>query len=219
MQSRTLGSMAGHRLPALPGRIRADAQGASCRRSQCHLAVPRLTGGEFGEGTTFSLSVSQAETITALVGAFFPLAHQRSGVVYGNRNPWDASDFVGRVINSLSALPYAAATEALERLIANPALGSYRDTLAHALAQQRTRRRDAEYHRPNWDEAAAGFANGPPANVADLCALTVSQLEDIAAHIRSANTDIYKQFWNLIRGRARRPRARKKPAGMPSSIC
>ena len=30
-----------------------------------------------------------------------------------------------------SALPYAAATEALERLIANPALGSYRDSLSH----------------------------------------------------------------------------------------
>jgi hypothetical protein len=156
-----------------------------------------LTGREFGEGATFPLSVSQAETITALVGALFPAGHQRSGVMHGNRNPWDATDFVGRVINSLSALPHAAATEALERLIANPALGSYRDTLAHALARQRTRRRDAEYHRPNWDEAVAGFANGPPANVADLCALAVAQLEDIAVHIRSANTDIYKQFWNL----------------------
>ena len=41
--------------------------------------------------------------------------------MHGNRNPWDAADFVGRVINSLSALPHAAATEALERLIANPA--------------------------------------------------------------------------------------------------
>ncbi len=117
--------------------------------------------------------------------------------MHGNRNPWDAADFIGRVINSLSASPHAAATEALERLIANPSLGSYRDILGHALAQQRTRRRDAEYHRPTWDEAVAGFANGSPANVGDLCALTVSQLEDIAVHIRSAPTDIYKQFWNL----------------------
>ena len=153
-----------------------------------------LTRSEFGKGPIFPLTVSQAETITAVVGAFFPLAHRPSGVTHGNRNPWEAADFVQRVINSLAASPHAAATEALERLVVNPTLGSYRDTLAHALAQQRTRRRDAEYHRPNWDEAAAGFANGPPANVADLCALTVAQLEDIAVHIRSANTDIYKQF-------------------------
>ena len=156
-----------------------------------------LTGGGFGQGPTFSLTISQAETITALVGAWFPVAHHPSDVMHGNRNPWDATDFVHRAINSLAALPHADATEALERLIANPGIGSYRDTLAHALAQQRTRRRDAEYHRPNWDEAAAGFANGPPANVADLFALTVSQLEDIAVNIRSANTDIHKQFWNL----------------------
>jgi len=156
-----------------------------------------LTRGEYGESPTFPLTIAQEETIIALAGGLFPVALHPSNVMHGNTNPWDAADFVHRMINSLSALPHAAATEALERLIANPVLGSYRDTLGHALAQQRTRRRDAEYHRPNWDEATAGFANGPPANVADLCALTVSQLEDIAVHIRSANTDIYKQFWNL----------------------
>jgi hypothetical protein len=99
-----------------------------------------LTGGEFGKGPTFPLTVSQAETIIALMGALFPEAHHPSGVVQGNRNPWFATDFIRRVINSLSALLHAAATEALERLAADPDLSSYQDTLRHAVAQQRTRR-------------------------------------------------------------------------------
>ena len=175
--------------PMLKGRLAADRNAAWPLRD--------LTGGEHGQGPTFPLTIAQAESITALMGALFPEAHHSSGVMQGNRNPWDATDFIGRVINSLSALPHAAATEALERLAADPDLSSYQDTVRHALAQQRTRRRDAEYHRPNWDKSVAGFANGPPANVGDLCALAVAQLEDIAVHIRSANTDFYRQFWNL----------------------
>jgi hypothetical protein len=117
--------------------------------------------------------------------------------MHGNANAWDAADFVRSLINVLSASPATTASIALERLEADPTLVSYRDTIRHALAGQRTRRHDAEYHRPNWDEAVEGLTNRSPANVADLCALTAAQLDDIARHIRSANTDIYKQFWNV----------------------
>lgn len=158
-----------------------------------------LTGSDHGRSPSYPLTITQSETIVALIGALFPEAYYPAGVINGNTNAWDAAAFVRSLINGISALPSTAAGEALERLNANPALASYRDTIHHALAGQHTRRRDAEYHRPNWDEAAAGLANGAPANVGDLCALTVAQLEDIAIHIGSANTDIYKQFWNVDR--------------------
>ena len=160
-------------------------------------ALRDLTGAEFGHGPSYPLTLSQAEAIARVVGARFPQTNRLSGVVSGNTNAWDAADFVGSMISTLSASSTAAASDALERLEADPALISYGDAIRHALAMQRTRRRDAEYRRPNWDEAAASFANHEPANVADLCALTVAELEDIAVHIRSANTDIYKQFWNV----------------------
>ena len=86
----------------------------------------------------------------------------------GNTNAWDAADFVGSMISTLSASSTVAASEALERLEVGPALISYRDAIRHALATQRTRRRDAEYHWPNWDEAASSFANREPANVGEL---------------------------------------------------
>jgi hypothetical protein len=41
------------------------------------------------------------------------------------------------------------------------------------------------------------MANGAPATVADLHALLVAHLRDLAHRIARDNTDIYKQFWNV----------------------
>jgi hypothetical protein len=49
--------------------------------------------------------------------------------------------------------------------------------------------------------------NGPPANVPDLHALLAAHLEDVKQRIASANTDIYKWFWNEDRyGRIATPK-------------
>jgi hypothetical protein len=66
-----------------------------------------------------------------------------------------------------------------------------------ALANQRQRRRDNEYDRPDWPKTVAALANRAPATVADLHALLVAHLRDLAHCIARANTDIFKQFWNL----------------------
>jgi hypothetical protein len=166
-----------------------------------------LTGAEFGQTPTFPLTLSQAESIACVVGARFPRTDRSSGVMDGNTNAWDATDFVRSLINLLSVSSTDSASSALERLNADPTLTSYCDFIRHALATQRARRRDAEYHRPNWDQAIACVANRAPANAADLCALVVAELEDIAVHIRAANIDIYKQFWNVDQyGRLKVPR-------------
>ena len=166
-----------------------------------------LAGSGHGSTPSFPLTIAQAEMIASLVGASFPNAYSPSGGFNGNTNAWDAADFVRSLANMISAASTVAAGEALERLEGDPTLASYQDTVRHALAAQRTRCRDARYCRPNWDEAATAMANGSPANVADLCALAVAQLEDIAIHILSANTDIYKQFWNVDSyGRLTEPR-------------
>ena len=115
----------------------------------------------------------------------------------GDTNAWDASEHFRTLINRISASPSPAATEALERLEADPQLASYKPDLRFALATQRQRRRDAEYDRPDWPQTVAALANRAPATVADLHALLFAQLRDLAHHIARANTDTFKQFWNL----------------------
>ncbi len=166
-----------------------------------------LVGSDHGSTPSFPLTIAQAEVIASLVGASFPNAYSPSGTFNGNANAWDAADFVRSLVNMISTASTVAAGEALERLAGDPTLASYQDAIRHALAAQRARFRDARYCRPNWDDASTAMVDGSPANVADLCALAVAQLEDIAIHIRSANTDIYKQFWNVDSyGRLTEPR-------------
>lgn len=115
----------------------------------------------------------------------------------------------------LSASPSRAATEALERLTADSALASYRAHLLHALANQRQRRRDAEYDRPDWRETIVALENGRPATAADLHALLVAHLRVLKHRIARANADIFKGFRNLDK-HACRPPTRRKRAGIIS---
>jgi hypothetical protein len=62
----------------------------------------------------------------------------------------------------------------------------------HALANQRARRREAEYRQPDWSQTIQALKNTAPASASDLHALLVAHLEDARARISGSNTDIYK---------------------------
>ncbi len=142
------------------------------------------------------LTVEQRERIVLLVGQRFENAPHPSGGWSGNQNPWDASEFLQKMVNRISAESTAAATASLERLLSHEFMASYRDFILHALANQRARRRDAEFRQPDWLQTIATLSNGAPANAADLHALLFDTLIDISGLICHANNDIYKQFWN-----------------------
>jgi len=137
------------------------------------------------------------EFMARLTGSSFPSMPHPAGGWGGDRNPWDASEHFRTLINRISASASPAATEALKRLEADPQLSSYQADLRFALANQRQRRMDNEYDRPDWPQTIAALANRAPATVADLHALLVAQLRDLSQRIARANTDIFKQFWNL----------------------
>jgi len=137
------------------------------------------------------------EFLAQLTGTLYPDAPFPTDGWSGDRNPWDASDYFRRLMNAMSASSNAAATKALERLAADPQLGSYRPKILAALDHQRQRWRDTEYDRPDWTRTIAALGNRAPATVADLHALLVAQLHDLAHLIAKSNTDIFKQFWNI----------------------
>lgn len=143
------------------------------------------------------LPVPMLEFLARLTGRIFPNTPHPVGGWSADTNAWDAAEHFRTLINRISVLPNAAATEALQRLEADPQLSSYRPDLLFALANQRQRRRDTEYDRPDWPMTVAALANREPATVADFHALLVEQLRDLAHRIARTNTDIFKQFWNL----------------------
>jgi len=141
------------------------------------------------------LSVNQLEVIIKLAGEKFEnVSHPRSGWS-GDRNLWDASEFVQRLINLLSAESDLNAYLALKRLLDNVQLKEYHDHLRHARASQAIIRRQAEYFQPSWSETVEVLRGGKPANIADLHALILDCIETFKIEIRLSNTDTYKAFW------------------------
>jgi hypothetical protein len=144
----------------------------------------------------FAIKPSQRELFARIAASHFQNAGYPTGGWSGDENAWDAADYIGSLLNALSADKSAEATEALERLALDPAMETYVDSIKHALANQRARYREMIYKQPNWAETIATLSGGAPANVADLQALVVEDLREISKRIGTQNIDVYKDFWN-----------------------
>jgi hypothetical protein len=134
--------------------------------------------------------------IVGIVATRYPNAPYPFGSWSGNRHPWDAAEFVRKLINLLASHSSDEAYSALRTLCENSALESYRENILHATAEQATRRRDAEYEQPGWLRTVTSLNNGAPASRADFHALLLDTLCDAADRIANVNTNAYKRFWN-----------------------
>jgi predicted NACHT family NTPase len=150
-----------------------------------------------GQPQDTTLPIPVLEFMARLTGTVYPETPYPAEGSWGDKHPWDATEFCRRIINVISAMPSEAATGALVRLDMNPELASYKNQILFALANQRQRRRDADYDRPDWSQTVRALNNGSPATVADLYALLVAHLHDLKQRIERENTDTYKQFWNV----------------------
>ncbi len=105
-------------------------------------------------------------------------------------------ELVSRWTNELAAQSKEEARLELLRLSALPDLAPWLSGLHEASAAQAILQRDAHYRFPEPADVIETLAMGAPANVADLHAMLVDELNRLAADIASGDLDIYKQFWN-----------------------
>ena len=63
-------------------------------------------------------------------------------------------------------------------------------------------RRDAGYRHPDIEQVCQTLNGGTPANAADLAALLMDRLEELALDIRRGNTDDWRQYWNEPHGQS-----------------
>jgi hypothetical protein len=143
-----------------------------------------------------ALSLDQMAEIVYIFARHRSNCYPPVGSSHGDRDPSDAVAFVRSLIDHIASLSNEQATCVLTEMLACEDLNSDGEHIKHALASQRTRRRDAEYVQPNWQQTIAALFRDVPANAADLHALLLDQLRDMKQEIESSNTDIYKRFWN-----------------------
>ena len=108
----------------------------------------------------------------------------------------EGSDLVRDLINRLSASPNRTASEALEALDADDALRPWKQVIATARDSQQVVRRDSSYRHPTVEQVCATLAGSTPANAGDLAALLMYRLDELAARIRTGNTDDWLQYWS-----------------------
>ena len=139
------------------------------------------------------LPPSALETLIRLLGHTFGTYELKDGIV---DSPQLALQRIPALIQHLSASPELEATGALHRLAEDPALSAWRYHLLMANDQQATISRDNSYRRPELDQVRATLNNLEPANAADLAALTLDRLDELAKTTRHGDTNDWSQYWN-----------------------
>ena len=141
------------------------------------------------------LEIPTSELLIRLVGSYVGPDQwsDTSGLV---TTGMQASGLVNTLIQRLAASHDKDASDALDTLLADTALSRWHDVLLHAQDAQRVIRRDAGYQHPDIEQVCRTLHNGDPANAADLAALVMDRLREIAVQIRTGNTDDWRQYWN-----------------------
>ena len=103
---------------------------------------------------------------------------------------------VHKLIQCLAASPTKDASDALDHLLAEPTLSRWHDVLSQAQDAQRVTWRDASYRHPTIEQVCQTLNDGTPANAADLAALVVDRLDEIADRIRTNNANYWRPYWN-----------------------
>jgi len=107
----------------------------------------------------------------------------------------EAGRYVEELIFALAGNPDDDAVQVLMALQQRHDLRHWEESFNHALYDQRIARRKALFKPASVAQVCATLANLKPANAADLWALTVDHLKQLAREIRDSNTDDYEQYW------------------------
>ena len=104
---------------------------------------------------------------------------------------------IARLIERMASLPSPDAAEALQALSSEDVLRPWRSRLVDAGYRQNQLRREFSFRHCDIEQVLAVLDNRQPANVADLAALTMDYVREIAARIRDGCTSDWRQYWNV----------------------
>lgn len=117
----------------------------------------------------------------------------------------EAVNLVHRLIQQLASIQSPSATEALEKLLSDDKLRSWKQSLTDALHRQKLICREAGFSHPDVNQVFQTLSNKKPSNAADLSALTIDILTDLARNIRDGSTSDWRQYWHIENNKPQDP--------------
>lgn len=152
-----------------------------------------LDDGFDGIGNDYALSPASLGKLIELLSPHADF-ERRSGLVSATMRRGDS---VRSMVTRLGALATNEAARELARLLAMPALSKLRPTLESARHQLKLKQREGEFRFPPLASVARIIVNREPTSSADLAALTLDYLDQIADQICHDNDDGFSAFWNI----------------------
>ena len=138
--------------------------------------------------------IALLEFLISLLGSYIGPRQRLRGE--GDETTMQGFSLVHQLIHNLAASPTKDASDALDRLLADPALSRWHDVLSQALDAQRVTWRDASYSHPTIEQICQTLNDGEPANAADLAALLMDRFDEIADRISTNNANYWRPYWN-----------------------
>lgn len=104
-------------------------------------------------------------------------------------------DLIRELLQRLTVLADDPAEAEIQRLRGLPAMNKLRFSLDRSLNELRQKQREKHFSYPSLRQVSNIIANRAPISVADLCALTLDHLDNLASEIRTSNSDLFRFFW------------------------
>ena len=125
----------------------------------------------------------------------FPLADHPTGVFSGDRNAWDASDFLTSAVVRIADDTSHEATQLMQAFRLAPT-DRYTNLLSRLAAEQMRKQVQQRYNPVRLAGLRTIIDRRPPSTVADLQATMLALLEAAQARIRSSPDDAWRGFYD-----------------------
>jgi hypothetical protein len=150
-------------------------------------------GGRFGTAR-LNLNAAQLDFLIKTFRGPFPIKKRPDEVTTGDTNPWDASEFIGALINRLADDVSDAAIAALAELRDDQS-DDYFFALRVAAAEQKRKRVEADWRAPDLATIASATADEPPTDAAQMQAILLDELSIVQKKLRGSDVDWYRDFY------------------------
>ena len=141
-----------------------------------------------------SLSPAQIEWIVTSFRTTFPNQGHPSGVMTGDTNPWDASEYLLSLVARLGNDVSDDAIAAMERL-RDATVDGYTGAFKVYAAEQHQARAEQHYVPPTLGQLRNVIEAGPPTSGADLQAVLLDALDEAQARLKGDPLDWYRNFF------------------------
>jgi hypothetical protein len=145
-------------------------------------------------GARHPIGIAQAKWVVSQFRAQWPYA-TLNGMSCGDSNPYDATDFLNRMINHIADSTCHEAIEAMQELVAEP-YDSYSNLIRHMAAEQRQKCAEERFVPLPPNDLGKLVTEGPPTNADDLKALVLEELAVAKKILCGDDVDQVRDFWS-----------------------